>query len=324
MTTRVRAFAFVFLLVGAARADATKEDKVAAQALFDEARTLLAQQNYDAACAKFEASQRLDPAVGTLLNLGDCFERRGSLASAWWQYREAAALAARKGNDERRRHIATTKAAALEPKLAHLVIRAPSNVTITRDQTPVDAGLIGTAVPIDAGEHIIEARAEGKLPFRTTVTVANGAELKIDVPALEPEPAAQLGATPAKGAEHASSDGGGQRVAALVVGGVGIVALGVGSAFALDARSTWSGVNDKCPSGRCPDNATLAAQAPARDDASRSATIATVGFVAGGALVATSVVLFLTAPRRAEKSAVRLAPAIGPGAVGLNVGGPLP
>jgi hypothetical protein len=50
------------------------EDKAAADALFKAGRTLVKQGKFSEACPKLEASHKLDPATGTLLALGDCYE----------------------------------------------------------------------------------------------------------------------------------------------------------------------------------------------------------------------------------------------------------
>jgi tetratricopeptide (TPR) repeat protein len=57
--------------------------------LFAQAQALKAQGKLDAACEKYEASYKLDPAPGTMLNLGDCAERRGELARALKLYQDA-------------------------------------------------------------------------------------------------------------------------------------------------------------------------------------------------------------------------------------------
>src|SRR5262249_32964060 len=68
-------------------------NQVAAESLFREARRLVDAGRYAQACEKFSASQKLDPAVGTLLNLGLCYEKIGRTAAAWATYHEASAAA---------------------------------------------------------------------------------------------------------------------------------------------------------------------------------------------------------------------------------------
>src|SRR5512138_3647032 len=87
-----------------------------AEQLFNEGRELGKANNWAAACPKFEASLRYDPAVGTRLNLATCYEKVNKPASAWGQYREAADVAAKQG-DTKRRDFAQKAAAALEPRL---------------------------------------------------------------------------------------------------------------------------------------------------------------------------------------------------------------
>jgi hypothetical protein len=72
-------------------------DPVAAQALFDEAKRLMASGNNAAACPKLAESQRLDPGVGTLLNLGECYVKIDKLSRAWTTFLEAEAVALREG-----------------------------------------------------------------------------------------------------------------------------------------------------------------------------------------------------------------------------------
>src|SRR6185312_7749645 len=68
------------------------QDQVIAEQLFEQGRTLVTANNWPAACPKFEESLKLDPTLGTKLNLATCYEHIGKIASAWSLYREAAEL----------------------------------------------------------------------------------------------------------------------------------------------------------------------------------------------------------------------------------------
>src|SRR5450755_429104 len=100
---------WVVLLSGSAWAQ-NAQDKAAADSLFDDGKRLVAAGDFEHACPKFEASLKLSPRVGVKLNLADCYEKAGRTASAWAEFREAAAFAAR-SNDEQRGAFATQRAA---------------------------------------------------------------------------------------------------------------------------------------------------------------------------------------------------------------------
>src|SRR5215475_3725385 len=85
-----------------------------AEALFREGRKLMKRQSYAAACDKFEASERLEPAIGTELNLADCRQRNGQLASAWAMFVKATQTAKR-SRDRKREAEAHDRARYLEP-----------------------------------------------------------------------------------------------------------------------------------------------------------------------------------------------------------------
>jgi serine/threonine-protein kinase len=80
-----------------------QNDKAAAEALFDQGVRLMKQNSFNDACPKLEESERIDPAVGTLLYLGECYERVGKTASAWATFREAASLANNMNQSDRAR-----------------------------------------------------------------------------------------------------------------------------------------------------------------------------------------------------------------------------
>jgi hypothetical protein len=285
-------------------------DKATAEALFSEGRRLMSQSNYRDACPKFEASLKLDPGVGAMLNLADCYEKNGQTASAWAEFREASA-AARAAGSKDREDLARQRASALEPKLARLTIVAKQSAQVTRDGTGVDSAALGTAMPVDPGKHVIEASAPGKKKWSTTVDVASGARVSVDVPALSDE--SQVGtAFPAPGTGvskeiETPSSGSSQRTLAIGAGAVGVIGLAAGTLFGLKAKSTWSDADGKCAQHvNCsPDAVELG------NDASSQATIATVGFAVGVVGLAGAAVLWFTAPKASE-SETKVSVGVGP------------
>ncbi|AUX44129.1 uncharacterized protein SOCE26_055910 [Sorangium cellulosum] len=177
---------FLAALAGGSR-DA-RADTAAAQALFDAAKQLMAQGKYADACPKLEESQRLDPGIGTRFNLAACYEQLGRTASAWSMFLEVAGAAKAAGQLEREK-VARQRAAALEPKLIRLTITAPASapadLQVKRDGALVGRAQWGIPVPVDPGQHTIEAAAPGRAPFTRTVELTRaGASETVAVPPL--------------------------------------------------------------------------------------------------------------------------------------------
>ena len=312
-------------------------DKAAAEQLFNEARTLMTKKKYSDACPKFEASLKLDPALGTRLNLANCYEENGQLASAWGMYREAEDLA-QKTNEPKRVKFARDRAKALEPRLPRLVIKAPAEdavpgLTVVRDGTAIDRAVFDTAIYVDPGERTIEASAPGFKPFSTKVVAVEGKKLTVEIPALEREPRkieppvvdpdrpvgpVTPGITGGPG-DTAASSGSSRRILGLGVAGAGVVALGVGMGFGLSAKSKWDKAFDD---GLC-DSMTKVCSAEGQsltDSARTRATISTVLVGTGVIMAAGGAFLFFTAPRR-EVQVTRVIPSAGPDSVGIAVTG---
>lgn len=314
--------AFPLLLASNTVARADSANNVAAEALFDEGRQLMEQADYRAACPKFEASQRLDPGVGTMLNLANCYEKLGKTASAWAEYREASAAARAAGNGQREQ-LARERADALEPRLSRLTITTwkGQDVQVARDGKPMDAAEFGIAIPVDPGSHHVTARAEGKREWSTSITIKpDGDRVQVTVPILPDEsqqsadrtyPRQASAAGSARGDRRSSSGLGVQRTVALAVGGLGVAGLVVGSVYGLTAKSQWDRALDTCDS---PNDCTPRGVALG-EDAKVSATLSTVGFAVGLAGLATGAVLWFTAD---EESPGEVQVALLPGAVAVH------
>lgn len=316
---------------GAARAQ-NAEDKAAAEALFNEGQKLLLAKKYAEACPKLEASHKLDPGIGTLLYIADCYEGQGRFASAYGVFSEARDQARTAGQGERER-IARGRAALLEPKLHKLtiVVSAPETpgLAVKRGESSVRKEVWGLGLPVDKGEWTITASAPGKKPWSAQVKIPEGPGAQsVTVPALEDAPAAAPkppeatptppAATPPKPEEPPARDGGPQRVAGLVVGSAGVAGLILGGVFAGLAASSNATAKRACPQPEvlCADAVGVAAS----HRALRFADAATGLLIGGGAATATGFVVWIAAPRGKPQEKAWITPVVGGGVAGVSFG----
>ncbi|MGA7122784.1 MAG: hypothetical protein WBY94_21975 [Polyangiaceae bacterium] len=309
---------------------ARADDSAAAQALFDQAKKAMAAHDYAEACPKLEESLRLQSALGTLLNLAQCYEFEGKLASAWSKYLEVSAKARAAGQAERAR-IGHDRAAALAPKLSNLAVDVPpgnhpDGLEIRRDGTLVGAPEWGVLIPADAGLHTIVATAPGRQSWSRTLTLSDAAATaRVTIPDLPPlpvEPAASPAPSPVAGprpdeAPHSTREAGSGsalRVAAVGTGVAGVAGLGVGGAFGLLSMSNHDTARRQCPTPTC----STSAGSQSWTNAVNDGNISTLAFIVGGAAVALGVTLWLIAPSPTEPSAPVAHLALGPGSVGIN------
>jgi hypothetical protein len=320
--------AFVLAAPAAAFAESTPEQKAAATVLFREAKGMMEQGDVAAACRRFEESHRLDPLPGTLLNMAVCHEREGRTATAWVEFRDAAALARRDGRDDRVT-LAEEHMKGLEPRLSTVRITVgpradlPS-LTVTLDGTDLARPAWDTALPVDPGAHVVGASAPSAKPFSARVEVVREGESQtVTIDALEPAPPlvvpevvppapALLPVVPPLKEEGGLST---RRVSALALGGAAIVGLGVGTYFGLDAISKHAASNGGCPANQC------SAQAVVENDQSKtSADRSTVAFaVALPALAVATYLWFSGGHSKGASSALRVAPMVGRDGGGLSV-----
>lgn len=326
-----------------ARAQVSAEEKATAEAVFQEGIRLIEKGNFADACPKFELSQRVEPAVGTMLYLAECYEKTNRTASAWAMFLEAASLAETSGQLDRMK-TAKARAARLEPRLAWLTIDVAKDaivpgLQIRRNGVLVSPELSGTATPVDPGEVLVEASAPGRLPYSTKIKVPVKGRVSVPVPALQaaPEPApapvvAPVAAQPESAApppvsapqstapppSSAPAQSTHASPIPWLVGGVGVAALGVGTVFGVMAMSNADKARDTCPKGICNE----AEGETAADSAHTQATISNISFIVGGAAVATGVVLYFVLPTK-HGNQVGIAPMVDQNTAGLSLRGKL-
>jgi hypothetical protein len=285
----------------ASRAQDRAASRALAESLFRDGRRLMQEGSTGEACAKFAESQRLEPALGTLLNLAVCHEQQGKTASAWAEFSAAAALAARNGELERER-LARERLAVVGRQLSRLTIEVnhPSpGLELRLDGSLLGAAAWGTAIPVDPGEHRIEVTAPGHESWTEVVAAAPGpATRTVSVPALRatrvpPAPAAMAPrpvrpvpplAPPAEAMPP-------RRVAGLVAAGLGIAGVGVGSFFGLRALSEQRTVERECMGHECNENGLRA-----DERAHTAARWSNVGFGVGIVGLGAAAYLLLVSP----------------------------
>jgi hypothetical protein len=283
---------------GAARAEDSETARVLAEELFADAKALMEDGRIDDACPKLAESQRIAPGGGTLLLLGICHERQGKLATAWRELRAGLAAAQRSGRVDR---VATAEEhlAIVEPRLTRVtVVRPPAervpDLEVRIDGVSLTFASDGTPLPLDPGEHVLEAVAPGRVSWTTSIAIrGEQGSRTINVPELAPEPIL----TPPRPAS---------RTAPIAIAtGVGLVWVGLSAlwgARALDAE-------EHKPKSCAEADATCVGLAHGREDErNRAATLSTIAGAMGAASFGAAIVLYVTRPRERAAQGVRIVP----------------
>jgi hypothetical protein len=253
-----------------------------ADVLFRQGRAAADVGDYPHACIAFTESLRLDPAAGTVLNLADCEEHMGRLASAWTHFLRVASVLP--GTDERR-DVGRERAATLASRVPWLAITlaadAPGDARVFCDDVEVDRGRLATPLPLDPGPHTVLVVAPGHESRITAVLAVERETVHVTASAGATTP--QEAPPPAAPAHH--------HAAAWIVGAAGIASLGVGTYFGARALAERSWSDASCTGGMCANAAALGEYQAARSDARASDVALGIGVVAlavGGFLLLTS------------------------------------
>lgn len=286
------------------RADAATADEVRAEALFRDGMQKFDSGQVPAACAAFTESLRLDPKLGTLLNLALCHEKQGKIATAWLEYNTGAAWATQNGQKDRR-EFANGHALLLEGQMPRVLLQLPparelSSVELDGEPLPEPRWYL--PLYLDPGEHSIAVSAPGKQRRAVKVLVPRepSAQL-IPIPTLVD--ATSDGATAAKpkpaGPAQPPQAGSGQRTAGLVAGGVGVAGLVAGVVFGVLTVQKRDEMIAHCAGSSCD-----AQGVAAHDDAKMLGLVSTVAFAVGAAAVAAGAVIYFTSPRGAVQASL--------------------
>jgi hypothetical protein len=331
MNTPPRLAALCFVIASAVSLPAAAQDDKRAEALFNQGLADMEAGRYEQGCPALGQGFELDPRAGTLFTLAECEARRGRIATALARNDEYLALFARMTAAQQNSHrdqekLARARRAELGPQVPELTVllppNAPAGTQIRRDGAELAASALGVGLPVDPGEHVLSTQAPGAPPTEIRITLRRGEkkQLTLEVkrppsaPAATPPPGtAPPAATPALPSPEqpppspiapapASQGPGGQRVAAYVVGAVGLAGLvagGVTGGLAIGKHATIK--------ANCVDRDATTAVCNATGLAAASSSkplelVSTIGFGVGIAGVGAAVVLLLTAPARPKSA----------------------
>jgi hypothetical protein len=279
------------------------QDAANADKLFNRGVADMAEGYYDRACPALAESQRLEPTPGTLFTLAECEAKAGKLATALAHYTEylqqfEGLKPLQRLNHHERAGIARSKQKALQQEVPTLALvlpgGAPAGVRVTRDGAEVGAALIGIALPVDPGEHVITTQAPGGPLVTERVTLSLGEAKSVALKVVATAPAtADKPPAPGPMPPSAPDAGRGRRIAGFVVGATGIAGLTVGVIAGGFALSKASIRDDNCQEDAKACNWEGYA---AHVDGRTAANVSTAGFAIGLAGLVAGAVLVLTAP----------------------------
>lgn len=191
-----------------------------------------------------------------------------------------------------------------------------SAVKVTMDGEPLAEKIDGNGIVVDVGEHEFAFETQDQPIVKHRFVIKEGEKgrreaITIGKPTVHFEPPAVT--------HEAGSSGAGVRIAGFSLAGAGLAGVGIGVVLGIVGTDKNAQILKDCPSGV---GGTVAmpvctnpqenAQKLADQSSARSLyTGEIVSLVAGGALLATGVVMILVAPTRSSSSALRVRPTLG-------------
>jgi len=305
----------------------TEADKQAALAATKEGNRLLVAGKPELALARFEEAHRLVGGDKLRFNMGQALAaipRRE--VDAYEQFR--AFLARVPSAAPATRAAAEVEIAKLKARIGVLSVSTePEGAAVTIDDRLRGSTPLVEPIAVAAGKHAIRVERQGYDSVVRSVTLAPGQELSqvvslVPVATATAEPAPMPPPLPqssppqpsSPSPEPAGPPGAARRRAAWIVGGAGLLAVGVGSIFAVRATSLAHGCDAGCTAPQYADNGR----------ARTSAAIADLGLGVGLAALGAATFLFVTSRAQATSAAappVRLDVALASGTAAVALGG---
>ncbi len=292
-------------------AHAQTANESAAQVRFARGRELFVANDFNGALTEFRAANQLVGSPNTRLYIARCLRELGRLGEAYIEFQRAGAEAADRSATEPRyaasRDAARQDMEAIRPRIGNLTLRAPrapDGLEVRVGDAALPAAMFEVPVPTTPGTIVLTATAPGRLPFRHEVTVRAGStteysiELRVDPNYVPPSTNANTNSN-ATGRDNESatpppprmvrvSEGGGVRIAGIVIGAVGVAGLAAFVGFGLRASSQFRALQTECGAGGC-----APPWEPQIQEGEQFQTLANVGLIAGSILVVGGTVMVI-------------------------------
>lgn len=304
------------ILLAISSVSAARAETDAAAALFDNGRDAMKRGDFEVACARFDESNRLEPAVGTELNLALCEEKLGRELSAWRRLQRVIDALPR-GDD--RLPIARQHRDDIDVRLPRVRLIAGAALPVAAQISVGDSRLttsgLGVDIPVERGELMIRVEAPQHFAREYRLALSQGARATL---LIEAGPSMQLAAQRrAPTAARVSPTRTPAKTAGLVSVGVGGALLLAGAATGVAAIRAKHEMDDRC-------DEQLACSQRGVDAAARGkgfALASTLAFAAGGIGVATGAWLLLGTDTAARQPVRHARVELVLGASGLSVTG---
>jgi hypothetical protein len=315
-----RLFPALLVVTLTASANAQTQTAATADALFRSGKEAVARGDLERGCAELAESQRLDPAIGTLLNLADCETRAGQLTVALGQYQAALDQMA---PTDFRIPFAKESLKRLDAQVPRLTVHVKDMVPLAGmrlrlDDVELGPASLDVALPVDPGRHTWSLSVPGRIEVRGEVSVGKGEARTVELTAgalatpndASPPPATpRVSIAPASGGAPSTA-----RTAGFVAGGIGIAGLVVGTVTGVMTVAAANTYKDDCKNGGC-NSQGLAAASTGRVTQWVSPVACALGVA--GVAVSSYLLFFRPSPNRG----VAVSPDVGPNGTGVTVVG---
>ncbi|MDP3279007.1 MAG: hypothetical protein Q8Q09_27690 [Deltaproteobacteria bacterium] len=287
--------------------------EAAALVRFQRGRDLYATHEYAAALLEFRAAHELVPSPNSRLYMARCLRDLNRPSEAFTEYYRAASEASDRAAREPRyaptRDAARQELEAIRARVGYLTLHGPATevpqLEVRVRNAPVASATFEVPLPTDPGTLTVTASAPGMLAFSQEISVIAGQTADVRI-VLRPDPNARTQPTPPSTPPPGSNtppapvvvaptvrmvpvrEGGGARIAGVVVAAVGLGGLGAFVAFGSLAQSRFNDLRTVC--GGMPCGSEWTAQI---DEGAQYQTFANVGLVVGGLALVGGTVMIL-------------------------------